>query len=319
MGEWAAAYDADPRATFFHGPRWARLVCEYEGGGYRPGPVVVELEGGSAAVLGITMSPTGVPGVRRRLLSPYGCPGGWVAAEPLAPAELSALASLVCRGEVIWRIGPADESIPDSAVEGARAELTHVVDLRRGAAAARASWDASARRRVGRAARDGLTVRAASTQEDWDAYRRLYRRTVARWDSPLSVYDDSLFQIVPRVAGDEALLMLGERGGEVCAGALMFLHGRTAVGWHGSSDVQGVPGSFNAVQWEALALLESRGIETYDLLGSGPLAGVVAFKQSIGGVPTRVRAVVRSHSLVAAARAARRVLPARSRRRSAPS
>ena len=71
----------------------------------------------------------------------------------------------------------------------------------------------------------------------------------------------------------------------------------------------GVPGSFNALLWEALGILESRGIDTFDLLGSGPLAGVVAFKESIGGVPHRVRAVVGSHPLVAAARTARRLLP----------
>ena len=119
MDEWATAYDVNPDVTFFHGPRWSRLVAEYTSGAYRSEPVMVELDDGSSAVLGITTSPTGHPGVRRKLLSPYGCPGGWVAQGPLTRDAMSTLASVICRGEVIWRVGPSDDLVPDAGLTGA--------------------------------------------------------------------------------------------------------------------------------------------------------------------------------------------------------
>ena len=267
---------------------------------------MVQLDGGASAVLGITTAPTGLVGIRRKMVSPYGCAGGWVALSRLSGGDTSTLASILCQGEVIWRVGPSDELVPDAVLGGARNEVTHVIDLRSGAEAARASWSASARRRVGRAERAGITVRAATGAADWDAYGRIYERTLERWDAPITVYDDRLFEIIPRIAGGEALLVLAEQDGEACAGAIVFLHGRNAAYWHGASDTIRAPGSSNAVQWEVLGMLERQGIETYDLLGSGPLAGVVEFKERIGGVPHRVRTVVRSHPLVAAARTARR-------------
>ncbi len=307
MDEWAAAYVACASATFFHGPRWSRIVAEYTRGLHRPDPLLVELDDGSSAILGITTSPTPLPGVRRRLLSPLGCTGGWVSPSPLTGEAMSVLASTVCRGEVIWRVGPADDLIPDAALAGAHDEVTHIVDLRDGSEAARASWKPSARRRVGRAERAGVTVRAGGTPDDWDAYRRLYRRTQERWDAPLSVNEDHLFEIIPRVAEGEALLVLAERDGEACAGTVVFLHERHASGWHAASDTRDPPGSFNAVVWHLLEMLECRGVETLDMLGSGGLEGVVAFKESIGGIPHRVRTVVCSHPLMTAARATRRV------------
>ena len=217
------------------------------------------------------------------------------------------LAAAVCRGEVIWRVGPADALIPDSALVGAHDEVTHIVDLRDGSEAAQASWKASARHKVGRAERAGVTVRAGGTADDWDAYRRLYGRTLERWDAPLSIHEDHLFEIIPRVAEREALLVLAEREGEACAGTVVFLHERHASGWHAASDTREAPGSFNAVAWHLLEMLERRGVETLDMLGSGPLEGVVVFKESIGGIPHRVRTVIRSHPLMTAARATRRV------------
>ena len=276
---------------------------------------MVDLDDGSSVVLGITSAATGLPGIRRRLLSPLGCTGGWVATDTLSGPAMATLAPLLCRGELVWRVGPSDDLIPDAALPGFRDELTHVIDLREGADAARASWSGSARRGVGRAERAGVTIRIGVTSEDWDAYRRLYGRTRDRWDTPLNEHDDSLFGLISKIGGDEALLVLAERAGEACAGAVMFLHGRHASGWHAASDVASASGSFNALQWTVLDILEKRGIDTYDLLGSSGLEGVVKFKLSIGGFPHRVRTVVGTHFLVAAARSARRLVVPNARAR----
>jgi GNAT acetyltransferase-like protein len=310
LDEWVAAYEASPHVTFFHGPRWSRMISEYRGD-HRPEPVSAELGGGSTAVLGITTAPAGIPGMRRRLVSPEGCSGGWCAPGSLSASDTIALAKLLAQGEVIWRVGPADAAIPDAALPGARDEVTHVIDLREGALAAREAWKPAARREVGRAERAGVTVRVGDGPDDWNAYRALYGKTVDRWETPLTIYADRLFEIIPRVAADEALLLLAERAGEACAGGVVFVHGRHAAYWHAASDVGAAPGAMNALQWTALELLEQRGVSWYDLLGSGPLAGVVTFKESLGGVPHRVRAVTRSTHTIATVRAAKRLLTRR--------
>jgi Acetyltransferase (GNAT) domain len=307
LDEWGAAYDASPHVTFFHGPRWSRTISEYRGD-YRPEPLFVELEGGSTAVLGVTTAPTGIPGIRRRLVSPEGCCGGWCAPDRPSVSDTMALAKVLAQGEVIWRTGPPDDAIPDAALPGARDEVTHLIDLIEGAQAARKAWKAAARREVGRAERAGVTVRLGDGSDDWNAYRALYVKTVERWTTPLTVYADRLFEIIPRVAGDEALLLLAERDGEACAGAVVFVHGDHAAYWHAASDVTAAPGAMNALQWEALDVLEQRGVSTYDLLGSGPLAGVVKFKESIGGVPRRVRALTRSTLAVSTVRRVKRLV-----------
>jgi Acetyltransferase (GNAT) domain len=311
LDEWGAAYDASPHVTFFHGPRWSRMISDYRGD-YRPEPLFVELEGGSTAVLGITTAPTGIPGIRRRLVSPEGCCGGWCAPDRPSVSDTMALAKVLAQGEVIWRIGPPDDAIPDAAVPGARDEVTHLIDLRGGARAARDAWKAAARREVGRAERAGVTVRVGHGSDDWNTYRALYEKTVERWETPLTVYADRLFEIIPRVAGDEVLLLLAERGGEACAGAIVFVHGDHASYWHSASDVGVAPGAMNALHWQALERLEGRGVSMYNLLGSGPLPGVVKFKESMGGVPHRIRALVQSTHTVATVRAAKRLLTRRS-------
>jgi lipid II:glycine glycyltransferase (peptidoglycan interpeptide bridge formation enzyme) len=225
----------------------------------------------------------------------------------LSPDSVAALAAVVCRGETTWRLGPQDETVPSAALGHWRDEVTHVIDLRDGADVARSRWRGAARRQVARAEKAGVTVRRASESCDWAEYFRLYERTVERWGTPLQAYDHRLFELVPQVAGDEALLLLAERSGEACAGAIVFVHGRHAGYWHGASDVHEAPGSANALHWHALEVLEHRGVESYDLLGSGPLPGVVRFKESIGGVPQRVRAVERSKTATKLVRLGRRM------------
>ncbi|MGZ8693518.1 MAG: GNAT family N-acetyltransferase, partial [Gaiellaceae bacterium] len=106
-------------------------------------------------------------------------------------------------------------------------------------------------------------------------------------------------------------LWLSEVDGEPCAGAVVLMHRRYATYWHGASLPRRCPGATNLLQWELLGTLEQRGIATYDLNGSGPLAGVVRFKESLGAKRARVVAYERRHPLERAASAAKRLLSQR--------
>ena len=178
-------------------------------GEYRPDPVLVELEGGSSVVLGITsVSPTGLPGIRRRMLSPNGSTGGWIAPSSLAPDAMSALVSISveARSSGASALRTQRFPTPRCRVLVMRSPMSSICEMAR---------------RLHRAPRG-----RSRPVEQWDAqsgpesrgpsrpYPRTtgtptvgpYRRTVRRWDDPLTVYDDPrLFEIIPRVAGDEVL------------------------------------------------------------------------------------------------------------------
>ena len=310
--EWKSAYAQDAQATFFHGPSWSELWAEYTRGELRPRPLRVRFSDGCIAVVGITAAPTRVPGIRRACISPQGCPGGWVAAAPLNSGHHAALTRLVAsHRELVWRTGPSDATALEIPVAGTTTEDTHLVDLRDGVDAARSRWKAPARRQMKSAQREGLTVRRGGSARDGGAYESLYRHSVARWERPLKVHRPELFALLPRVAGEECQLWLAERDGVSYAGAVIFVHGVNASYWHGASARHSVRGAMNLLQWEVLDALAAEGVERYDLLGSGPLRGVVAFKESIGGIRTPVRLLVRTHPAVALARAADRRLPRR--------
>jgi hypothetical protein len=302
LSEWRIVADADEDATFFHGPVWAELCEAYTEGAVRPGPKLVEFTDGRSAILGITKVPTRIPGLMRDTLSPEGNCGGWVSADVLSERHMLSLAEVVLRASAcVWRVGPADEDLVAVAPDGGREEFTHVIDLREGASAARELWRPEARRTAARAARRGARVVEGTSRSHWAAYAQLYRSSVQRWDRPLVVHRDSLFSHLSARAGQGVRLWLVELDGEPCAGAVVFTHRRYATYWHAASAPERCPGAANLLHWELLHVLADEGIQTYDLNGSGPLTGVIRFKESLGARRARVLAYERRHPLERAA------------------
>jgi hypothetical protein len=309
LAEWRVVADADEDATFFHGPAWAELWEAYTEGAVRPDPKLVEFADGRSAILGITKVPTRIPGLMRDALSPEGNCGGWVSADTLDAGHIRSLAELVLEAPAcVWRVGPADEDVLAVAPTGGREEFTQLIDLHEGAAAARERWHPEARRTAARASRRGARVVEGTTRSQWEAYAQLYRSAVERWERPLFTYRDSLFALLSDRADQGIRLWLAELDGEPCAGAVTFTHRRYATYWHGASATERCAGAANLLHWELLRLLADEGIRTYDLNGSGPLTGVVRFKESLGAKRARVLAYERHHPLERAASAVKRRL-----------
>jgi hypothetical protein len=300
--EWRETFEADERATFFHGPTWAEIWEEQTGGAVSPRPVRVDFGAGRKAILGVTRVPTRLPRIKRDELSPEGNCGGWVTTEALGERDMRTLAGIILSSPAcVWRLGPADPEAQRLALPGGRAEVTHVIDLRDGAAGARAAWQAEARRTAARARRRGARLVEGTTNREWDAYARLYDASLKRWDTPLFAYDRSLFSQLARHADEGVHLWLVDIDGSWCAGAVVLVHRGYATYWHGASIPELCPGAANLLQWDLLAELEQQGIHTYDLNGSGPLPGVVRFKESLGAERRPVVVYERKHPLERAA------------------
>lgn len=314
--EWREAHESHG-ASYFHGPAWARLWERYTGGVTRPAPVAVELSDGASAVVGAVSVPTRIPAVRQATLSSEGCAGGFVGTCPLGPEQRAAVARwLVDRRGLLWRVGAVDADLHEVVAPVGRTESTHLIDLADGAEGARSRFRSSAKRSARRAASAGVVVRRATDDRDWETYVRLYADTVRRWDTPLSSYDERLFELLAQEPGAAVRLYLAEADDRACAGEIVLVHREHAVSWHGATDTCAVPGSFNLLEWEVLGDLAADGVRTYDLNGSSGLEGVIAFKESCGARPAPVVAVERPHPTVSAARSLRRAGAPLARRRS---
>ena len=302
MGEWRRAHDLDDHATFFDGPAWSELWETCSDGSARPRPLRLSFDDGREAILGITRMPSRIPGVMRDQLSPEGNCGGWVTPDVLDVRHLRALIDVIFgSASCIWRIGPTRRRVQQLAEANCRRELTHVIELADGLDAARSRWHGAARRSAAVARRRGARLVQATTRRQWEAYTGLYRATISRWDKPLFTYDERLFDELPRLSDRGVQLWLVEADGRPCAGAVVVLHRQHAVWWHGASAPERCHGAANLLQWDLLEELVTAGVRTYDLNGSGPLPGVVRFKESLGASAQPVLAYERRHPLERAA------------------
>ena len=298
IADWAEMHACSPGTTFFHGPAWAQLWQAYSGGVFEPAPQRVEFEDGRTAILGVTLGPTRVPGIRRHHFSPQGNCGGWVSRDELEAAHARALVQrIIGQGSVIWRRHPSDALAIEVSVPATTVETTHLIDLRDGADPAHARWRKSAARAAAAAERRGACVRQSASVDDWLAYADLYERASKRWTRPMALYDRSLFGLLGKLEDEAVELWIAELDGRLVAGTVNFRHGSHVVTWHGISDLSTCPGVANLLDWRMIDILAARGIATYDLNGSGPNPGVVQYKERIGGVAAPVLTVDRTHPL----------------------
>src|SRR5581483_2257501 len=141
---------------------------------------------------------------------------------------------------------------------------------------------------------------------NWDAYRSLYRESLARWAERASVvYDESLFDIVAAVDSEEIRLSLLEVDGLPVAGSVDVVHGDDVVGWLGASAPHRCPGAANLLMWKLIEAFADEGYARIDMGGSGPNPGVVQWKESIGAAPVPVQLTERRTLLERAVRRSR--------------
>ncbi len=141
------------------------------------------------------------------------------------------------------------------------------------------------------AERKGVTVRAAETIEDVQAWYTLLEATGERDQfgiHTLTYYIQAWRMFTPR---NEARLLLAEHSGQLLAGIFVSVFARQAVYLYGaSSNEQRQLMPNYLLQWEAIRWAKSRGACSYDFWGipetdaeDEAMAGVYRFKRGWGG------------------------------------
>jgi len=144
------------------------------------------------------------------------------------------------------------------------------------------------------AARRGVTVHLGSV-DDLPPFYQLYNETSQRDGfliRPYAYYQDAWGRFLE--AG-RARLFLAEHEGEMLAGLILFVFGKTAWYMYGaSSDQKRELMPNHLLQWEAMRWARAQGCTVYDMWGapdvldeSDPLWGVYRFKAGFGGQFTR--------------------------------
>jgi hypothetical protein len=297
---WEELARADDTATFFQTPAWFAFAARRHPGA-KAAPLLFEFPDGPACLPLLRDRRWG----RDRYFSPFGTYAAVLCSRHLAAAE---------RGEVESSLSSLNLQLTSSpftrnpvSVGRALSAVSHFIDLRvtDPEDPARA-WERDARRRARRAAEAGVVVRRVRHDEDrdWEAYKALYRGTVTRWGGrarsvhPPEFFDDLRAMLAPRPGFQ---FWVAESQGVIGAGFIGFDHNRHHALWHAAAD-----GAFfgsGAVQLlyrTMIADAARRGLETFDLLGSGGLAGVEAFKASLGAREVRYESYLNRTGLVGA-------------------
>ncbi|MBN2346069.1 MAG: GNAT family N-acetyltransferase [Candidatus Aminicenantes bacterium] len=242
---------------------------------------------------------------------PAGVYGGWLSDAPLDDGEAEALADRVC-SELpfyIWRLNPY-ERWQATQSGGDEADFTQALrldrpwsEIERGMSDTR-KWEAR------KALREGVVVRLAAGERDWEDYYSCYLDSGARWGADESrLLSRDFFRRLEGRSGAKLQLWLAAREGEVAAGALLLFHNRHVVYWHGASHRRHLaahPASL--LQYSLLRLAWGKKLLWYDFNPSAGLVGVVFFKASFGAEKMAARVWRRRANLPIGQRLLRRVL-----------
>ena len=295
---WEELARTDDTATFFQTPAWFAFAARRHVGS-EAAPLLFEFPEGPVCLPLLRDRRWG----RDRYFSPFGTYAGLLAQRALAPGELAEISRTL--GSLNLQLTSSPFTRNPLQVGRALPAASHVIDLRAVDPDDPArDWERDARRRARRAVEAGVVVRRVRRGEDrdWDAYKELYRGTVSRWGKrarsahPPDFFDD----LRAMLAGEPGFqFWVAEAGGVIGAGFIGFDHNRHHALWHAAAD-----GAFfgsGAVQLlyrTMIADAARRGLETFDLLGSGGLAGVEAFKASLGARAIRYESSLNRTGLV---------------------
>jgi CelD/BcsL family acetyltransferase involved in cellulose biosynthesis len=282
-GEWNALVESDPRATFFARAEWADLAADATGGR----AVWLIARDAGALVAGLPAVETPRVGCSILESLPFGTYGGVVSTPdcpPSAPRGLLDLYGRLARGPRVAAAHLMDLAGIQDALPGFRArdEGAQVVRLDR---PFDEIWDAfrpSARNKVRKARKAGVTVRRAGGEADFAAYHSMLEESSARWgERPL--FGPGFFLKLSRLPGEGVQMWVAEHEGRVIGADLNLVEHGWIMNWGNVSRTEAQRFAPNNLLHAAAI---ERGVEeghrVYDLGSSAGIAGVDAFKAAFG-------------------------------------
>jgi hypothetical protein len=303
FSEWDMIWNECSYSTYFHSREWAEIWSKYTRGKMSLTPFLILFSDGKKALLPFSclqregLSPILV-GTRRLYVSSPECTyGGWLSADNLDGDHAILLLNLIKKkfGNLLWRLNPYDDVVLKSGMRISDEGETQAINLEQGFDTVVSNMSKGHRSAVKQAIRSGVSVRIATSIEDWQNYYRVYETSVDRWgDRLLGVkYSWDLFHEIFKRNSSYVELWLSVYQGKIISGALCFHSKRHYVYWHGAS----VETYFNfrpvnLLLYEIIKNVCEKKYAWFDFNPSGGLEGVKAFKERFGAKGLRCPIVV---------------------------
>ena len=288
LSEWQQYVDQHPQATFYQTPKWYTVWDAYKG--YKPHAVIITVK--QKEVFFTYAVKRFKKGLLRKIISsPAGVYGGFLAYEPLTEEDLKKLVSYAAKlGEEVV-ITDANYNICDRKI------TTQTISLKEGIEDVRKGYAEAHPRKIEKAKKEGVTVKLAETDNDWDIYVGIYQQMLNEWDNPTMKYSTALFDKFKNVSGVK--LWLAEYNGEIVGGALCLYHNNHVAYWHGAGNKAAKDVNANYVLFDAIMEEACKnGYEVFDMMPSAGLKGVEEFKSNFGAVPKEISLLVRTSKIL---------------------
>lgn len=278
----------DACATFFHTPEWSELLTGTLPG-FRARPLAVKANGRAAGVLPAVSRRRAPAGTMESMA--FGTFGGPLVAADAPPGTAAALLAAFSRAahapsvafsQLVDRSGRV--SPRDLRGFERRDDTVQIVRLDSDYETLVSRFRPSARNKIRKAKRAGVTVRRAESTADFLAYHSVLEECSRDWSvrpKPGREFFAALSELDPELVQ----MWLAEHDGVVIGGDLNFvLHG-TVMNWGNvSTHAAKSLAPNNLLHARAIEEGVRAGYDTYDLGSSAGLAGVRAFKASFGTV-----------------------------------
>jgi hypothetical protein len=291
--EWDTIWRECEYSTYFHSREWADIWSSYTKRKMSLTPFLIQFSDGKRALLPFSgLTKEGIlpilVGTRHLYVSSPECTyGGWISTDKLDSNHGLLLLKLIEKkfGNLFLRMNPYDDVLLSSGFSISDEGETHSINLKKGFDVIASNMSRDHKRGVKKAIENGVSIRIASSIEDWLDYYQVYEITVNRWGNRLlgEKYSWSLFHDIFRRNSPNVELWLAIYQGKVISGELCFHSKRHFVSWHGAS----LETYFNIkprhlLLFEAIKNACEKGYFWFDFNPSAGLKGVKAFKEGFG-------------------------------------
>jgi hypothetical protein len=294
--EWDKIWQKCNYSTYFHSREWAEIWQTFKKGKIMPKPKIITFSDGKTALL-----PLSYQTEYKGLINLYASSleetfGGWISTDELTVEHAKLLAKFITQklgGNLVWRFNPYDELVFKAGVNVTTEDETHAIKLE-GSVDAIYKKQSSIARKARKAAKEGVSIKIASTIEEWQEYYQVYLDSIRRWGRDSSfAYRWELFEEIFQRNSPNIKLWVACYQNQVISGALCFYAPTHVVYWQGAT----LESHFhlrpvNLVMYEIIKSCCEEGYSWFDFNPSAGLEGVRAFKESFGAKPLPSHVVI---------------------------
>jgi hypothetical protein len=233
--EWDEIWLHCPYAIYHQSREWAEIWEEYSGGTIRPEPVMLYFSDGKRAVLPFSRQRY-LGGIINRYISslPDVKWGGWISSDVLEVSHGTALSEYIKNkyANIKWNINYFDSLVDKIIIPRTRTHDHYIISLDEPFDEIYKRIHKNQRKAINKSMREGVSIRVASSLDDWKNYYFVYTEYLHKWgENAVEVKTWKLLETMYRRSSPYIKLWIVEYNHEIIGGRLCLLSSKVASGW----------------------------------------------------------------------------------------